>query len=146
MNESIREVLVSEGIQIMAEKCCACGNNFIDINHNDLWNLYQKKVKENKYAVSKDILFYCGASHGLYCGDKVECFTCKNNVCRGCMLRIADCCGEDWDDYDGSKESMEALYIICCPICKTNGFWEKPQETEIVRTPSAKQDSVAETS
>lgn len=122
MNASTIEILLNEGIKITTEECCICYEKFIDISCDDLWDLYEKILEENKYNVTKDILFCSCASTALCYDDRFECLTCKNNVCYGCIAKMEDPDDKECDNYDGSKDTMEETGRITCPICKTKDF------------------------
>jgi hypothetical protein len=122
MSASTIEILLNEGIKITTEECCVCYEKFIHISCDDLCDLYEKILEENKYNVTEDMLFCSCASTTLCYDDRFECLTCKNKVCYGCIMKMPDPDDEECDNYDGSKDTMEETGRITCPICKTKDF------------------------
>ena len=45
MNASTIEILLNEGLTIRPDECCICYEKFIDINCDDLCDLYEKNIR-----------------------------------------------------------------------------------------------------
>ena len=128
MNTSTSKILLNKGIKITQNECCVCYEKFIDINCDNLWDLYTKILEENKHNVTEDILCCSCASTNELCNelcyqDTFECLNCKNSVCNGCIMKMIYPDDEKCDNYDGNKTTMEETGRINCPICKTKEFF-----------------------
>ena len=119
------EVLSNEGVNLHKEECCVCYENFIDTSCENLFDLYEKLVEEDKkYVIPDDDNWLWGS---LSYDDRFECLNCKNKVCYGCIMKMPDP-DDECDNYDGSKDTMEETGRITCPICRTKDFRLKIQK------------------
>lgn len=124
MNATMMEVLYNEGVNLHKEECCVCYENFIDSSCDNLFDLYEKLVEEDKKYVIHDN--YSWSWQSLSYDDRFECLTCKNKVCYGCIMKMPDP-DEKYSDITGVYDNMEETGRITCPICRTKDFRLKIQ-------------------
>jgi len=125
MNATMMQVLSNEGVKLHKEECCVCYEKFIDTSCDNLFDLYETLVEEDKkYIIPDDDNWLWGS---LSYDDRFECLICKNKVCYGCIMKMPDPDDDECDNYDGSKDTMEYTGRITCPICRTKDFRLKIQ-------------------
>lgn len=101
-------------ITLSNKKCGICYENFINNSWDELNDLYEKTMEEDKHTIDTML--------GLCYDDRFECLICKNTICYICITKMPDPDDEECDNYDGSQDTMEMTGRITCPYCKTKDF------------------------
>lgn len=120
------DIIITEGVALNKE-CVICYNKFINIKTSD-YSTFLEKIIE-KYELTKNNDFEDETCCLLY-DDRFECLTCKNIVCRSCIMDMPDYKhGKQLDHFamfcNGYTEEvyeicdMNQTGIITCPICRT---------------------------
>jgi hypothetical protein len=122
-------ILITEGV-ILNKECVICYKKFINIKDAN-YRSFLEKIKE-KYNLTKNNNFEDDTCCLCY-DDRFECLTCKNIVCRSCIMNIPDnengkkinsfamFCNEYTEEVYEIMD-MEQTGIITCPICRTKDY------------------------
>ena len=134
---NIQNILNNEGI-FSNKECSICYNKFINIRN------YQEFLDQitPRYELSTDNqVAFVNETIGLCYDNKFKCLTCKNIVCRKCIMNMPDNEAErelrsarnnyamfnngyTYNVYE-AQPTMDETGIITCPFCRTKDYREK---------------------
>ena len=124
------QILIAEGI-VLDKECIVCYEKFINIK-NSHYTTFLSYIKD-KYKLNKRNHndFECDTTCLCY-DDRFECLTCKNIVCRHCIMNMPDYVnGKRIDSLAMYMNRYEEVFkildmddtgIVTCPICRTKDY------------------------
>lgn len=113
MNATMMEIFSIEGVKLLNEECFICFNKFINISYNNLLNLYENLIKENKYIITEDYIEW----RALCYDDRRVCLRCENNFCYDCFMKMY--ASKNSREYDNIEATNKNYFRPICrnPIC-----------------------------